>query len=762
MGGRAGHMSHLYDNPMLSFGELRDVFKKAAEGKLEGTEKTDGQNINISYSVKRDESVAIRNDDHAFKRGFNSGDLAKYMAMVNPALKSLRTGKSRKKNATPEHVIAAFVKAMEDFENFARRLPPELQESFFGLDADIFYNAEVMSPSSRNAIDYDVETILIHRVGHTLYDEDAMDTASMSKEESGNLATTLETYLEKYYAGLEKSLMPVQVGAVIQLQNLSTGAIYNEANIRLNKLLSSYNLSDENNIGQLIIAGLEDIVNQSLPDLNFEARKLLYKRMYAEHYDVTGGETKRQRGIHNKGVLNAVTELTPELEEKIKLLINDSKKIIKSIIYPLEDIIHDFSVEMLRSLESAFILDNKKEVEKLRIKVANIIDTIESSSSDEAIDFLAQQMKKLKRIENIGTAAEGFVFDYDGHTYKFTGNFAPMNQLLGLQKFSRPNIPADLFKEMVPLNEAFTNKGNEFIFIPGGFKPPHRGHIHLIEKAIEKHPKAKPYLVTGETPRDGVSLQQAMQVMRMLLQNEDGLGLDEISIITVPEGGLPVLDEDGQPIKNNAGDIRFSNSPLQAIYNSAHGLPEGATVYIASSAADPQHGSIGESIKKARPDLKISTIVVDPLPGADPDKKMSATAMRRTLLDGDLKGFKYYLPKNSQKQAEYIFTRVLGGRLAEEETEEMPMAESFRTSDLYRLIDEVLDEMATMGAAVGSTGGDIEGALIGTGSKKGPWADLDVEKENEKQKKQQKLKGAKEELVNEVENYLLNTMVGPT
>ena len=52
MGGRAGHMSHLYDNPMLSFGELRDVFKKAAEGKLEGTEKTDGQNINISYSVK--------------------------------------------------------------------------------------------------------------------------------------------------------------------------------------------------------------------------------------------------------------------------------------------------------------------------------------------------------------------------------------------------------------------------------------------------------------------------------------------------------------------------------------------------------------------------------------------------------------------------------------------------------------------------------------------------------------------------------------
>jgi hypothetical protein len=50
-------------------------------------------------------------------------------------------------------------------------------------------------------------------------------------------------------------------------------------------------------------------------------------------------------------------------------------------------------------------------------------------------------MSKLKDVEGVSTAAEGFVFDYDGVTYKFTGNFAPMNQLLGLFKYGRGNVP---------------------------------------------------------------------------------------------------------------------------------------------------------------------------------------------------------------------------------------------------------------------------------------------------------------------------------
>jgi hypothetical protein len=744
MGARAGHMSHLYDNPMLTFGKLKEVFKNAASGKLSGTEKTDGQNITISYSVKRDEAVAIRNDDHAYKKGFNSANLASYMATENDAFKSLRTGKARKKKATPEHVIAAFVRAMEDFENFARKLPPELQERFFGLDADMFYNAEVMSPSSRNAIDYDVETVLVHRVGHSTYDEEAQDTVSMSGEEAEAAATKLESFLNNFYGSLEEKTMPIQVGAVIQLQNLSTGAPYEEALLRLDKLMSTYSLSDDNNIGQLIIAGLEEIVNTSLPELNFETRKLLYKRMYAEYYDKPGRqESKRQRGIHNKAILDSAQGSTPELKDIIIQLINDAKKTIKDLLYPLEDIIHDFSVEMLRSLESAFILDNRKEVEKLQKKVSSIIDIIENSNSEEAKEFLAQQMKKLKSVEKIGTAAEGFVFDFDGHTYKFTGNFAPMNQLLGLQKFSRAEIPPDLFKDVGPINEAFTGNGDEFLFIPGGFKPPHKGHIHLIEKALEKKPNAKPYLVTGDSPRESVTLQQSMSIFKLLLRDAANTSLNEISVITIPEGGLVVLDEDGQPLKNNNGDIRYSNSPLQGIYNAALGLPKGNKVYIASSTDDKQHADIGKSIKRARPDLIVKAIQIKPLAAPDSDEKMSASNMRRALLDGDLEKFKTFLPDadEAQDKAEYIFTRILGGEPIEQNEEETPMAESFRASDLYGMIDEVIEELSSGG------GGNMafSPGNIGTPLRRKP-----------KRKKSKKKKVLPEGMVEQVLNYLIN------
>ena len=116
-------------------------------------------------------------------------------------------------------------------------------------------------------------------------------------------------------------------------------------------------------------------------------------------------------------------------------------------------------------------------------------------------------MKKLKNIENVSTAAEGFVFDYDGHTYKFTGNFAPINQLLGLFKYGRGNVPPLKPIEAADvLNEQISTKGNAFIFIPGGFKPPHKGHLHLLKNAIRSKPEAKPFLITGETARDGVTL----------------------------------------------------------------------------------------------------------------------------------------------------------------------------------------------------------------------------------------------------------------
>jgi hypothetical protein len=113
----------------------------------------------------------------------------------------------------------------------------------------------------------------------------------------------------------------------------------------------------------------------------------------------------------------------------------------KQSIYPIEETIHDFSVELLKGFESAFILDNRKEVERLKEEVAKAIQAIQSSNNEEANAILARQIQKLKSIENITSASEGVVFEFEGNVYKFTANFAPINQILGLFKYGRGKIP---------------------------------------------------------------------------------------------------------------------------------------------------------------------------------------------------------------------------------------------------------------------------------------------------------------------------------
>ena len=52
MGGVAGHMDHLYDNPNLTFAKMKEIMEAASNAELKTEEKVDGQNLFLSYSVR--------------------------------------------------------------------------------------------------------------------------------------------------------------------------------------------------------------------------------------------------------------------------------------------------------------------------------------------------------------------------------------------------------------------------------------------------------------------------------------------------------------------------------------------------------------------------------------------------------------------------------------------------------------------------------------------------------------------------------------
>ena len=454
MGGFAGHMMHLNDNPKLTFGQLKDVFNRASQGKLVGTEKTDGQNLFVSYSVRSREARAVRNKGEAAKGGLDPSALAH-------------------KFADRGNLTKTFVESFEAFERAVQSLPIETQIRLFGPDANNFYNAEIMDPSSPNVINYDTKSLVIHRVGHVQRDKQSGDIVPL---EDSNLVGEMEKALEGMQDASAEDDYRIEVNAIRNLEALSDGEPLHAALARLNSFMEENKLRDKSTIGDYIVQTMKLTIDRALPRVDEKVRDMILQRVLNQKGAPSITQIKKHITRDDSGEWSIIQEM-----------IDRNKFFFKEIMYPLEDIIHDFAVEMLKGLESKFMLDNRREVARLRDEVSLAKKAIEDSGNHEAMDILARQMEKLKDLENVATATEGFVFDYDGNTYKFTGTFAPVNQILGLFKYGRGNVPPlQKLEEQDDIeltdDDDVMEKKADLALLPGSFKPPHKGHLHLASE----------------------------------------------------------------------------------------------------------------------------------------------------------------------------------------------------------------------------------------------------------------------------------------
>ena len=447
-GGVAGHMNHLYDNPNLSFRDLKKILLAASNGELKGTEKTDGQNLQLSYDVKTSTARAARNKGNIKAGGLDAAGLAAKFGGRG----ALET---------------AFNEAFAAFEQAVGRMSIEERVEIFGPDTNIYYNAEVQDPRAANLINYDLPTLTIHRVGHNEYSRET--GASTGRDVSKNVKK-LSDALDRVQDERQENQFFVQMNAIRKLEALSDDTAVKLAIARLEKALSEEGISDNQTVGDYTVSRVSNMIDKRilLPDL---VKKELLKRIFKE------------KGANIRNVLKMVSKDDAGTISAIRELVDDAGKLKFRAIAPIEEIIHDFAVEMLKGLESAFILDNEAEVERLRQETQRAITAIENSGSEEAIEILTKQMSKLKDVEGVSTAAEGFVFDYDGVTYKFTGNFAPMNQLLGLFKYGRGNVPP---LQKLDEDVAEGEVKRKIAVFPGAFKPPHRGHLNVVLALLKK------------------------------------------------------------------------------------------------------------------------------------------------------------------------------------------------------------------------------------------------------------------------------------
>ena len=476
-GGVAGHLAHLYDNPDLTFNEIKSILRSASNGELVGTEKTDGYNIYLSAR----QGVAL------YAR--NKGD----MVAGGRTLQDL----NMRQFAGGQQVKDVYVKSFSAFQRMVSSLEPREQAFVFGANGEIFYNTEIQGPGASNVVNYDANILSIHRSGHKVYDAKTNKVIAIPKPSDANYADFarrfpniniersshyLDAVLDQFEEAGQDTDFTVRRTAILQLQALSDDSAYQEAIEKMNTAGFGGNMT----VGDYIEDRLKHLLGQDLSFFPTQTQQDIIDKILSKD----GAKNLRQ--IY-KG-------LPTDQVEAIRALVSNGGKFISKAVSPLENAIHDFAVEMLRGLESAYILDNQAELERLRREVRTAIDQISQyggPGATEAHDILKKQLQKLKSHSNINSVVEGFVFEYNGQNYKFTGNFAPINQLLGLFKYGRGTAPPIMAQGSQHLSEAvqhtnqqqamaFTSAGagqmpQSIAVIPGGFKPPHRGHVAMAK-----------------------------------------------------------------------------------------------------------------------------------------------------------------------------------------------------------------------------------------------------------------------------------------
>lgn len=608
-GGVGGHMNHPYDNDELTFGQLKDLLRSAVAGELRGTEKTDGQNLFISFDFDSQKAKAIRNKTQIKAGGLTPEQLDDFFS-EHPA-QALRY---------------SFVEALQAFEQFAQQIPKRTQVEIFGMTGDIYFNTEVMNPGTpgfekgdprgqgtQNVVPYDKKTLLIHGVGHAELDQ-----------ETGN---PTDTDVSSNYRELEAALEGKQIEdpALFSIEAHQTRELAPSGLEKANRILPKTLMAIDNVMSDA--GATEDttlvsfVVEQAKADVYNAAPGLAEERMESfalkflnlcrstdgDGYFRCNDKKNKANLQSNPNIRELLTGLSGDEVQNLKAL----KQRMKEGLYrrPIALALSGFTNAILDGFDSAFISDNEKQKKTLQSQVGKVMRQIAKSDNEAAKEGLRLELEKLKNIENVNTPTEGFVFNYNGDVYKFTGAFAPVNQILGMPKFNR-------YGEITPMET--------IAVFPGSFKPPHRGHLEVI-KAISRNADktlvivSKPLEKQRTLPLSGktIGASEAVNLMRAMLE---GTGLeDKVEVM---------VGSDASPMMATIKYVTFPADPENPLV-----APNNAEVILGVGEKGDdakRYSGLPEKVAQARPDIDLETTAT---PAASHDEAYLALLNSEEYID---------------------------------------------------------------------------------------------------------------------------------
>ena len=396
-GGAYGHMNHPFDTEInLTFGQLKDIVNRALDGNLElAREKTDGQALAISWVNGK--LVAARNKGHLANRGANALDIS------GIATKFAGRGELEK----------AYNFAMQDLTKAIKSLSDKQKEKIFKNGA-CFMNIEVIYPTSVNVIPYGQPLLVFH--GTMEYDEsgNAIGEDQQSGRILGGMIKQVEQNVQDNY-----TLQGPPVLKLPKSQNLSSKKPKYLA--KISKLQKEFSLGDTAGVAEYHQSWWENFIDKKSPTILDNSIKIGLVKRWA--FGEKGFRIDKNTITDDK-TLAWATKIDKE----------DHKSITKDNLMKFEDIFLGVGAEVLSFTASVLTVNPDKAVRDMKKRLEQTIKDVEVSGDPKKIEKLKLELKRLNAIGGPDKIVpiEGIVFIYNGQTFKLTGAFASLNQLLGI------------------------------------------------------------------------------------------------------------------------------------------------------------------------------------------------------------------------------------------------------------------------------------------------------------------------------------------
>lgn len=410
-GGAAGHLAHPFEDTDLSFKDMKTMIDRGLVGGLDTeapvTEKLDGQNI--AFTIRDGKVVFARNKGHVKNKGKNALDSA--------GIKQMFAGRG--------NIEKAFSSAATDLDSALDKLSPEQKQEIF-KDGSRFMNVEVMFPDSQNVIPYGKSVLVFH--GGIEYDEEGNEIDRSTSD--GKL---LSDKLTQVGADKQKTfgISGPRVIAFSNEDSEKSAAKSKQYAEKIDELIKNFKLKDSSTLGDYRRAWwnkeFDAIAERDGIRFTPEEKKGLISRW---------ADGSKDFGVKHLS--------DPWKKEWFRHFESKSlPKVQKMLQRPLESIFLQAGADSLLRVSNFLAANNPGASEQLKKDTLDAISALRKSTDPDKMEKLRLE---LDRLEGIGmdkiVPSEGIVFMYNGKPYKFTGTFAPINQLQGTFKFGPPDAPA--------------------------------------------------------------------------------------------------------------------------------------------------------------------------------------------------------------------------------------------------------------------------------------------------------------------------------